>query len=58
MRLSRGRDGREPAPQITSVMVALAFSVLHSPDDGESARVLARMVLEAAEAQSTGPGRP
>jgi len=56
-RLSRGRDGRAPAPQITTAMVALAWSVLHSSEEvaRETARVLAQKVLDASE---TGRGEP
>lgn len=45
-------------PGISTAMVALAWSVINRPDDGEAARVLAQLVLEAAEAGSAGPGRP
>jgi hypothetical protein len=41
--------GDRQARQINTAMVALAWCVINCPDDGESATVLARMVLEAAE---------
>lgn len=38
------------APHITTPMVALAFSVINSPDDApQCGRLLAEMVLELAE---------
>lgn len=56
-RASRGR-GRGLA-LITTPMVALAFSVINCPSaDGEDARLLARLVLEAADDGPAGPGRP
>lgn len=37
-------------PRITTPMVALAFSVVNSPDKApECGRILAQMILEAAE---------
>lgn len=42
-----------PRPQITSAMVALAWSVLHdSSERALAGHVLAQMVLEAVEAAS------
>jgi hypothetical protein len=39
-----------PAPRLTTPMVALAWSILHTSDDGEAADMLARMIIDAAEA--------
>lgn len=44
---TRGRVGEAPA--ITSAMIALAWCVLHCPSDDESARVLAQLIINAAE---------
>ena len=46
------------APQITSAMVALAWCVIHCPQDGEDGPALARLIIAAAEAPESGPGRP
>jgi hypothetical protein len=48
-RLTRGESGPAPA-QVSTVMVALAYNILHCPDDAlETGRVLAKIILEAAE---------
>lgn len=49
----RDRRGKAAAPSITSPMLALAWSILHCPDqNGEDAWVLAKLVLEAAGGES------
>lgn len=45
----RDRRGHAVPPPITTPMIALAWSVLNCPDeDREDARLLAKLVLEAA----------
>lgn len=40
---------RQAAPQVTTPMIALAWSVLNCPDQNrEDARLLAKLILEAA----------
>lgn len=46
--MSADTGGRRP---VTSVMIALAWAVLHGPEDWTVARTLARQVIDASERQ-------